>query len=105
MFQKNEPVRLADTHQSRDIPRYLDARKARLFLDAAFAGPQQNTEIQADVGNVREWMAGIDSKRSQYRKDPLREKPFQILPFFRGQILVLDQADSHLSKTRQNLIQ
>ena len=83
MLQENELVSIIHANQSRNIAWYFHTRKTGLFVGAAITWAEENAEIQADVGDVRKWMAWIDGKGCQDRKHTIDKETFESLSFVR----------------------
>src|SRR6516164_8897037 len=104
MFQHDELKRIIHADQSRHVAGDLHPCESGL-QSVTSIWLQQYAKVQADIRNVRKGMSGIDSKRSQDRKDAFSKKTLQPLPLFVGEFIRLDKPHPQRLQSRKDVVQ
>ncbi len=86
--------------EAREDGRHLDSREMLLL---ALWVADQDRQVQREMRDVRERMAGIDGQRRQHRKDLLPENRVQVAQLALGDLVGADHSDPGLGEGRRDL--
>ncbi len=100
LLQRHEALAIRQRHEARQQGGDLDPREP---LVPAQRVADDDSQVQREVGDIRERMAGIDGERREHRKDALPEVAREVLDVLPLQLGGIHELDSGVGQQRPEL--